>query len=220
MAPTHDELEALRQQVAALTGRIFRLEQRLGLATETQRPEAARPTPAASQAPPVASSPATSSAPPAVPPPPLFTTSSPSGANSESTNLESKIGKLWLNRIGIVAILAGTAYFLKYAFDNNWIGPRGRVGIGILLGAAMLPWSQWLLARGYQYFSEGIAALGATVLYLSIWAGWHYYSLFEQSTAFAGMIVATAAMIAVAVGRDSHSAIRRGRSTSSSRLRS
>src|SRR2546427_12621271 len=63
------------------------------------------------------------------------------------------------------------------------------------LGSALLPWSGWLLRRGYRYFSEGIAGLGAAVLYLSIWAGWHYYRLFEHSTAFAGMIVVTAAMI-------------------------
>ena len=118
-------------------------------------------------------------------------------------DMEALIGGNWLNRIGIIAIIAAVSFFLKYAFDNNWIGPRGRVGIGILLGASMLPWSQWLLSRGYRYFSEGIAALGAAVLYLSIWAGWHYYALFSQSIAFASMIVITVVMAIVALGRDS-----------------
>jgi hypothetical protein len=53
----------------------------------------------------------------------------------------------------------------------------------------MLPWSQWLLDRGYSYFSEGIAALGAAVLYLSIWAGCHYYTLFTRDVGFVAMIV-------------------------------
>ena len=123
--------------------------------------------------------------------------------SSTPVDMEAVIGGSWLNRIGIVALIAATSFFLKYAFDNNWIGPRGRVGIGILLGAAMLPWSQWLLNRGYQYFSEGIAALGAAVLYLSVWAGWHYYVLFDQSVAFASMIVVTAVMAIVALGRNS-----------------
>jgi uncharacterized membrane protein len=122
---------------------------------------------------------------------------------SAPMDMEALIGGNWLNRIGIVAIIAAVSFFLKYAFDNNWIGPRGRVGIGILLGALMLPWSQWLLSRGYQYFSEGIAALGAAVLYLSIWAGWHYYALFNQSVAFAAMIVVTVVMAIVALGRNS-----------------
>jgi uncharacterized membrane protein len=123
--------------------------------------------------------------------------------SASSLDLEMLIAGRWLNRIGIVALITAVSFFLKYAFDNNWIGPSGRVAIGILLGAAMLPWSHWLLARGYQHFSEGIAALGAAVLYLSIWAGWHYYDLFSQNVAFAAMIVVTAVMGAIALGRNS-----------------
>jgi uncharacterized membrane protein len=109
----------------------------------------------------------------------------------------------WLNYVGILALLFAVTFFLKYAFDNDWVGPRGRVGIGILLGAALYPWSQRLLNKGYKYFSEGIAALGAATLYLSLWAGWHYYTIFSQSAAFALMIVVTLATFAVAVGRNS-----------------
>ena len=70
-------------------------------------------------------------------------------------------------------------------------------------GSALYPWSQRLLNKGYKYFSEGIAALGAATLYLSLWAGWHYYAIFSQSVAFALMIVVTAATFVVAVGRNS-----------------
>jgi uncharacterized membrane protein len=118
-------------------------------------------------------------------------------------NFEALVAGRWLNYVGILALLFAVTFFLKYAFDNNWVGPRGRVGIGILLGAALYPWSQRLLHKGYKYFSEGIAALGAATLYLSLWAGWHYYAIFPQSTAFALMIVVTVATFAVAVGRNS-----------------
>jgi uncharacterized membrane protein len=120
-----------------------------------------------------------------------------------SLDWETIIGGRWLNRIGIVALIGATTFFLKYAFDNNWIGPRGRVAIGILLGAAMLPWSQWLLRRGYSYFSEGIAGLGAAVMYLSLWAGCQYYTLYSRDVGFYSMIVVTAGMAAVALGRNS-----------------
>src|SRR6266581_5410814 len=127
-----------------------------------------------------------------------------SQAKSSSTlDWETIIGGRWMNRIGIVALIGATTFFLKYAFDNNWIGPSGRVAIGILLGAAMLPWSQWLLKRGYSYFSEGIAGLGAAVMYLSIWAGCQYYKLFSLDVGFYAMIVVTAGMAAVALGRNS-----------------
>lgn len=129
--------------------------------------------------------------------------SSASAPSQSDGGLEAVIAGRWLNYVGILALLFAVTYFLKYAFDNNWVGPRGRVGIGLLMGSALYPWSHWLLDRGYKYFSEGIAALGAAVLYLSLWAGWHYYGIFSQSTAFALMIVVTAATMIVAVGRNS-----------------
>ncbi len=124
-------------------------------------------------------------------------------ANASSLDLENVVAGKWLNYIGIVAVLFAATFFIKYAFDNNWVGPRGRVGIGLLLGAALVAWSGWLLRRGYKYFSEGIAGLGAAVLYLSLWGGSHYFHIFNSSQAFAGMIVVTAVMVAVALGRDS-----------------
>ena len=124
-------------------------------------------------------------------------------AKRSGIDLEELIAGRWLNRIGIVALLMATAFFLKYAFDNEWIGTHGRVAIGLLAGASLLVYSHWLLKRGYQYFSEGIAGLGAGILYLSLYAAWNFYSLIPNSVAFVGMILVTAAMIAIAIGQDS-----------------
>jgi uncharacterized membrane protein len=119
------------------------------------------------------------------------------------SDVESAIAGRWFNYVGILAIALAIAFFLKYAFDNNWIGPVGRVTIGMIVGALLYPFSQWVYKCGYQYYSEGIAGLGAAILYLSVWAGWHYYYIFAQSTAFPLMIVITALTAAVAVGRNS-----------------
>jgi uncharacterized membrane protein len=137
--------------------------------------------------------------PPSKSPPVRTTFADGSGAG----DFESVVAGRWLNYAGVLAVLCAVAFFLKYAFDNNWVGPHGRIAIGLLFGASLLIWSDRLLRKGYRYFSEGIAGLGAAVVYLSLWGGWHYYRLFEQSVAFAAMIVVTAAMIAIAVGRDS-----------------
>ncbi len=128
----------------------------------------------------------------------------PTAARHDSDgNFEEVVAGRWLNYVGILALLFAVTFFLKYAFDNDWVGPRGRVGIGLLAGSILYPWSHHLLDRGYKYFSEGIAGLGAAVLYLSLWAGWHYYHIFPQDIAFALMIVVTAVTLVVAVGRNS-----------------
>ncbi|HVH50371.1 MAG TPA: DUF2339 domain-containing protein, partial [Candidatus Bathyarchaeia archaeon] len=125
------------------------------------------------------------------------------GGSYEPVDLENRIAGNWFNRIGIVAILIAISSGLKWAFDNDIIGPSGRVAIVVLLGALMLPWSQWLLGKGYSYFSEGIAALGEATLFLSVWAGCQYYALYSRDVGFAAMIAITAVMAAVAVGRNS-----------------
>lgn len=203
--------EASAAQLAPILQRLYALEQRVA---ELQSRGVAAPAPAPVQAP-VAPQAAT---PPATPPtqrpaplpsaaPPLVPAAPPlppaQARASSALDLETLIAGRWLNRIGILAVLLAVSFFLKYAFENNWVGPAGRIAIGILLGSAMLPWSGWLLGRGYSYFSEGIAGLGEAVLYVSLWAGWHYYNLFSQTAAFAAMIVVTALMAAVALGRNS-----------------
>jgi uncharacterized membrane protein len=120
-----------------------------------------------------------------------------------AADLEALIGGRWFNRIGIIALLFAVSYFLKLAFDNNWIGPAGRVTIGILLGALMLPWSEWLLRRDYSYFSEGIAGLGEATLFVSVWAGCQYYTLFTRQTGFAALVLVTIVMAFLALRRTS-----------------
>ena len=101
-------------------------------------------------------------------------------------------------------MMLAVSFFLKYAFDNDWVGPTGRVVIGLVWPASgLLVLSEWLLGRGYRYFSEGIAALGGGVLFLSLYAAWAFYALVPMAVAFAGMVVATVALAALALRRGS-----------------
>ncbi|HEX3572439.1 MAG TPA: DUF2339 domain-containing protein [Acidobacteriaceae bacterium] len=109
------------------------------------------------------------------------------------SDLEARIGSHWLNRIGIAALLIGISYFLKFAFDNNWIGPAGRVTIGLLAGIAVIVWSERFRAKGYKAFSYSLKAVGIGALYLSLWAAFQVYSLVPSGAAFIMMLVVTAA---------------------------
>lgn len=144
--------------------------------------------------------------PPATPPelervkPPIVTAPPPS---TSSIDLETQIAGRWMNRIGLIAVAVGMSYFLKYAIDNDWIGPAGQVAIGLLLGAGLMTLGPVFTRRGHAYFADGITGLGAVVLYLSLWAAGSYYALLSQTVVFIAMIVVTAAVLAIAVGRNS-----------------
>ncbi len=110
----------------------------------------------------------------------------------EERSVESRLGSQWFNRIGIIALLIGVALFLKFAFDNHWVGPAGRVLIGLLSGAALIAWSERFRSKGYTAFSYSLKAVGSGVLYLSLWAAFSMYHLIPAGVAFAGMVLVTA----------------------------
>ncbi len=197
MGNPQDEIEALKAQVRALTSRIYKLEQMSGLVSDRQQQKPAAVPPAApSMPPPSVSGPSLS---PTSRPPGLST---PAASKAGDANLEKKIGQYWLNRIGIVAILVGVSYFLKYAFENNWIGPGGRIAIGLLAGIGLLIWSERFRSRGYKAFSYSLKAVGIGTLYLSLWGAFQVYHLIPSAAAFVAMVIVTAATIALALSQD------------------
>ncbi|MGA3372594.1 MAG: DUF2339 domain-containing protein [Terracidiphilus sp.] len=110
----------------------------------------------------------------------------------DEPSLENRIGSHWFNRIAILAVLIGVAWFLKLALDNHWIGPTGQVLIGLVAGAGIIAWSERFRSRGYAVFSYSLKAIGSGTLYLSLWAAFSVYHLIPPGAAFAAMILVTA----------------------------
>lgn len=120
----------------------------------------------------------------------------------DDPDLEKKIGQYWLNRVGIVAMLVGVSYFLKLAFENNWIGPAGRIAIGLLGGIGLVIWSESFRARNYKTFSYSLKAVGIGTLYLSLWGAFQIYNLIPAAAAFVAMAIVTASTIALSLSQD------------------
>ncbi|MGA9060091.1 MAG: DUF2339 domain-containing protein [Terracidiphilus sp.] len=194
---------SLEDQVAELHLRVGRLEEALasrGVIVNREEAAPAPRAPGAMEAHAAPSAPAAKAGAPQAPPfvpayapvaPPRF--GMPEHAKAEDTrSLENRIGSQWFNRIGILAMLIGVAWFLKYAFDNHWIGPLGRVLIGLLAGAALIVWSGHFRTRGFAAFAYSLQAIGSGTLYLSLWAAFSVYALMPAGAAFAAMILVTA----------------------------
>jgi uncharacterized membrane protein len=207
MASPQDELQALRLQVAALTARVYQLEQARPAAPAALVQSA--PEPSHTPIPPP-SHPASEKQVSMIVGPPLNRAAAEPGAQTplplprpeQGGELEKKIGQYWLNRVGIAAMLIGVSYFLKYAFENNWIGAGGRVAIGLLAGTGLVLWSERFRTKGYRAFSYSLKAVGIGTLYLSLWGAFQVYHLIPAAAAFLAMIVVTASSIALALSQD------------------
>jgi uncharacterized membrane protein len=133
--PLQRDLEALRALVLELSGRVERLERAFAQAV-TSDGEQELPTRPASNAPAVVMQ--TRAAAPA-PEPPSTERPADMPTGVDKLGLESRIGSQWLSRIGIAAVLVGVSYFLKYAFENNWIGAGGRLRSEASTSRRLLP---------------------------------------------------------------------------------
>jgi uncharacterized membrane protein len=202
----------LEQQIAALRARVERLEATMrehGIVPEMTAVPAPQSVATAQTPPPLSSaspthaqapSPERSTAPSPSSSPGSSPSSSPSPSPSSfrqpsadsSRSLESRIGSQWFNRIGILAVLIGMAWFLKLAIDNHWIGPAARVLIGIVAGVALVAWSERFRTRGYIAFSYSLKAAGSGILYLSLWAAYSIFHLVATPLAFVAMVLVTA----------------------------
>ncbi len=115
---------------------------------------------------------------------------------------ETRVGQRWMTWAGGLILFLGAAFFVRYAFENQWIGPAGRVSLGIALGIALLLAGGRFARRGYRALAQGVMGSGLAILYVSTFAGFSLYRLFPQAAAFAAMVLFTVLGLTLAVAHD------------------
>ncbi|MEP6676267.1 MAG: DUF2339 domain-containing protein [Ferruginibacter sp.] len=105
-------------------------------------------------------------------------------------DMEKFIGENLVSKIGIAVLVLAIGFFVKYAIDQNWIGPAGRVAIGILCGAVLIAVAH-RLRNIYTAFSSVLAGGGLAVFYFTIYLAYQQFQLFSQPVAFSIMIFIT-----------------------------
>lgn len=216
------ELEELRDRFAALEAKVNALARLARSETgipDVSAPASARPDSQASFGPPslaevpgasfgeasVAGPPSlvqpseASSAVASLPSPARASDASVGEAGAESDlDLEGRIGGRWLLYTGVLVLLLGVSFFLKYAFDNEWIDEFGRVFLGAVAGIGLIAAGWQLSRREFRTFGQALIGTGIAVLYLSIYAALSFYGLIDRTAAFALMVAVTIAAAVLA----------------------
>jgi uncharacterized membrane protein len=114
--------------------------------------------------------------------------------------MEVVIGQQWVGWIAVALIFCAAAFFLKYAFENRWVGELGRVALGIAVGLAFIGGGLERYRKGWRNLSQILTAGGIAILYLSVYGAFGYYHLVEQRSAFIclAILVAGADLLALA----------------------
>ena len=178
-------LQSLNLRLSSLEARLANLERRLGVSSTSRDPspprtaaretvvQPPRPQPQPRPAP-VAPAQALSEETAAVSEPPVPEPLEPEP--KQAVDWEQVIGGNWLARIGVLALILGVAFFLKLAFDNNWIGPTGRVALGAVGGLALLAAGEFWRKR-YPGYAQALSGGGIALLYLSTYAAFAIFEL-------------------------------------------
>lgn len=163
---------------------------------------------AGSGQPPVPAYPAASAAgskePPAPPRPPVAP--APAAAR-KPFRLEEWIGLRGLSWAGVIVVLLGTAFFIKYGYDQGWFGrlPWIRVVIPAFIGLGLLAAGEYFSRKAYRVLARVTTGGGLTAMYGAAFAAWAplRQPLVSDATAWTFMAVITVVAIILAVRHSS-----------------
>jgi uncharacterized membrane protein len=97
----------------------------------------------------------------------------------------------WLLKLGALLLLIGFGWLASYAFAHNWIGPMGRIALGLVAGALFMILGWW---RALSFINQGsvFLVLGSTVVLLTTFAAREIYDFFTPLSALAVMFLSSA----------------------------
>jgi uncharacterized membrane protein len=109
----------------------------------------------------------------------------------QGNSAELAVGQKWLLGIGVLVLIIGTGFFLKYAFEQEWLGPSVQIAAGFLCGVLLLFLGSICHRRELRGLDVGIAAFGLGTLYLSSYAASQVHHLLPVGLALALILIVT-----------------------------
>lgn len=106
----------------------------------------------------------------------------------------------WLLKVGAGLLIIAFAWFVTYAFMNNWIGPFGRIMCGLFAGAAFLTLGGWRI-RTHGHQGGVFLVVGSTVVLLTVFASRaaFEYPIFSAEMALGTMFLSTLVVAVMSV---------------------
>jgi uncharacterized membrane protein len=104
---------------------------------------------------------------------------------------EMALGQKWFLGLGVLVLIIGIGFFLKYAFDREWLGPAVQIAVGFVCGAGLLFLGAVCHRRKLRGLDVGIAASGLGTLSLSSYAASQVHHLLPAWLALTLILIVT-----------------------------
>ena len=128
----------------------------------------------------------------------IFTTPPVEKGESSFDKFTNWLKDDWPLKFGVLLLLFGFGWFTTYAFAHNWVGPMGRITIGIIAGVFFLFVGNWRIKK-FLHQGGAFLVLGSTTILLTIYAAREIYEFFTPFVALVVMFLSTAFVAFVSV---------------------
>jgi uncharacterized membrane protein len=126
----------------------------------------------------------------------------PSSPERPHPSLEFILGTRWFVWVGVVLLLISAVLFVKYAYDNAWVGPHGRLAMGTVAGVVALLLGQRFRRREWPVLFQSLTGCGIGLFYICIYAAFALFGLTGQTTAMALAVLVTVLAVVLAVAHN------------------
>ena len=123
----------------------------------------------------------------------------PTAKSWRSFDFEMLLGTRVLARVGMLMVIIAAAYFLRYAYDQQWIGPLGRTLIGVLIGMAALAGGEYFRRQRADVLFQTLTGGAIGVFYVCVYFAFHVYQFAGAGASFGCAALITLFAIAMAV---------------------
>ena len=95
-------------------------------------------------------------------------------------SMEFAVASQWLLRIGILILVVGVGFFLKYSAEHGLLNETARVALSAITGLGMLVAGTQMLGRRYHVFGQGLLGGGLATLYFAVFAAGNLWKIIKM----------------------------------------
>ncbi len=126
----------------------------------------------------------------------------------DTPTLEQRFGTQWVVWIGGLALALGAIFLVRYAVEQDLLGPGVRIFLGGLLAAALIAAGEWtrrkeisagLIALPTQHIPSILTAAGTIAAYATVYAAYALYGFLSPGAAFILLGIVALATLAAAL---------------------
>lgn len=107
----------------------------------------------------------------------------------------------WLMKLGAFLLILALVWFVTFAFVNNWIGPVGRISLGLLFGVGILAFGHFVIPKR-KVPGEVLVVTGMVMLLATIFSGLTFYDFFGAIPSLIMMALVVFLVTTIAIVRN------------------